>query len=463
MKLWKLATLCTVSLAIFSGCSTTSPKPKDEVVVDSTLPVIELTKNGVFVDMNAVAFEWKNITDGRVKGIYIYKKTIGKKDIKEGEEGSKDEYYDTLNSRFTTHYVDKQITPDTQYSYYFKTFSDTAESNPSKIITLNSLPVLQSVSWIHSIEGMPRSAKIIWRPHPNQKVKAYIIERKTLQGEEWQKLATIEGRLNAEYIDKGLKDNFVYKYRIRVVTFDNIISTPSEIVRVVTKALPNSVTGIVATKNLPKVIKLNWDKSENKDFYRYYVYRADEIDGTYELIAKLHNNRFTDEIDEDGKNYFYRVSIVDEDGLESEHEKVSIHGMTLTKPNAPAVVEAKLVGSKIELFWSQVDPRTKNYTVIKKSKQGWFDTVTSEITDIPNTSYTDTKITPNTTYFYQIYAVDENGIKSEPSIEIKIQTKELSVNNVSSKTSKADETTVAPAEDATKNTQETIIPVEDFN
>ncbi|MCD6433890.1 MAG: hypothetical protein J7L21_07595, partial [Sulfurimonas sp.] len=73
MKLWTLSTLCTVSLLIFSGCTATTPTPKKEAVVDSTLPIVELTQNGIFVDMNAVAFEWKSIKDPRVKGLYIYK------------------------------------------------------------------------------------------------------------------------------------------------------------------------------------------------------------------------------------------------------------------------------------------------------------------------------------------------------------------------------------------------------
>jgi len=234
-------------------------------------------------------------------------------------------------------------------------------------------------------------------------------------------------------------------------------------VKVVTKALPNPITGLVATKDLPKVIKLNWDKSTNKDFYRYYLYRADKLDGSYEIIAKLHNNLFTDDIKEDGKSYFYRVSCVDEDGLESEHEKVSIQGMTLSKPNAPAIVEAKLVGSKIELSWSQVDSRTKDYVIIKKAKKGWFDTVTSEIDSIPNTKYVDTEIEPDTTYVYQVYAVDKNGIKSEPSIKIKIQSKEIEAQGAVGAVKNNENVSTPIGDTKQEDTQETIIPVDDFN
>ncbi len=153
MKLWKLTTLSIVLLLILSAC-TASPKPKEKSKVDNTLPVVELTINGTFIDMNAIAFEWKSIEDERVNGVYIYKQATNDKD-------SKLSYYKTVNNRFATHFVDTDVKPDTAYTYCFKTFSKDVESKMSKVQVVNSLPVLQSVSWIQSIQNMPSSAKII--------------------------------------------------------------------------------------------------------------------------------------------------------------------------------------------------------------------------------------------------------------------------------------------------------------
>ena len=414
MKLWTLTTLSTALLLILSGCGAT-PTPKKEAVVDSTLPVIELTKTGTFADMKAIAFEWKTLQDSRVEGIYIYK-------MSPSEDGKKSEqaYYTTIENRFATHYVDNGVKPDSRYSYSFKTFSKDAESMPSKIVTVNSLPVLESVSWIHSVTGMPRSAKLIWRPHTNQKVKAYLIERKTLSDEKYEEVGRVHGRLNAEFIDKDLKDNYVYKYRVRVWTYDDIVSTPSEIVKVITKALPKKVTNIRTTTDLPKKVELYWSKSTEEDFALYHVYRAEESDGTYELIAKLHNNNHTDKIDIDGKKYFYRVSVVDIDGLESLHEE-SIVGKTLVRPATPSLVEAKLIDNSIEIVWSNSDKRTKSYVIRKKEKKGWFDATTEDITDLTSQRFVDSKIVAGATYFYKVYAVDANKILSEESIEVQVK------------------------------------------
>ena len=459
MKLSILTTLCAASLLLLSGCAEITPKPHDEVKVDKTLPVIALTKNGSITDMKTVAFEWKSISDPRVSGIYVYKRVP----LDEKNTKSQLEYYDTIDTRYSTHYVDRDVEPDKKYAYAFRVFTKDAQGVNSKVFVVNTLPVLQSVSWIHSINGLPRIAKIIWRPHVSERVSSYVIERKTFDEKEWHQIDELCGRLNAEYIDTGLKDNHVYLYRIRVKTYDGIVSTPSQIVKSVTKPLPLSVTEITATRNLPKEIKISWAPSKQKDFERYYLYRADNIDGSYELIAKLYNNHFTDKIDEDGKTYFYRVAVVDKDGLESEHDKSTVMGMTLAKPNAPAIVEAKLVGNTIELKWGESDPRTTSFIVVKKSKKGWFDEVTKEYKGIKKTLFIDKNIEPDTLYTYTVYSVDKNAIVSKPSIEVQIKTpeskeliaapeqKSVKEESAAVESSKSSETTVSPDSDLDLN------------
>jgi len=451
MKLQTLALFCAVSLLVFSGCGGILPKPSDETKIDKTLPIVKLTQNGVVEDMNSIAFEWNFITDERVKGIYIYKQ-------KNNLEGSELRHYKTIDNRFATHFLDRDVTPDTSYTYSFKTFSKNAESQMSEMKVLNSLPVLQSVVWIKSIENMPRAAKLIWRPHSNQKVKSYIIERRTLEEDSWEEIATIDGRHNAEYINMGLKDDYVYKYRVRVETFDNIVSTPSEIVQVVTKPLPNSVKYIVATTDLPRKIEINWEKSKAKDFARYHLYRSTSSTGSYELIAKLYNYTFVDVIEEDAQEYFYRVSVVEKNGLESIHDKISIQGITLMKPQTPSLLAATLVNNKIEINWKNKDSRVKKYSVVKKSKTGWFDAKEEEFVDIKGTNFSDPEIGPNITYYYRIYAIDAYGIKSNPSIEVQVTTP-VSVKDNSKKEEIIQDKPFNPV----NKEVEVIIPTQDFN
>lgn len=417
MKLSTLATFWTASLLLFSGCATT-PKPGEGTPVDKTLPVITFTQNSSIVDMRSVAFEWEPLKDPRVEAIAIYKSSAnnGSNELK---------YYKSVKNRFSTHYVDTDVEPDTRYKYAFKTMSESQESLPSEVLTLNTLPVLASVTWIHSVSGMPRTAKLLWRPHANQRVKSYIVERKTLESDNWDTHAEIEGRLNVEFVDEDLKDQYTYLYRVKVRTFDNIISTPSEIVKVITKPLPPEVSNLSASRDLAKKIELHWNKSNAKDFARYYVYRSEDPQNGYTLLAKLHNNHFTDEVGKDGVAYYYRVSVVDKDGLESKYQEQSVQGLTLIKPNPPAVFEAQFLGNKIALRWSKADERAQSFVVSKRTKVGFFEETKKDYPGIAGKKFIDSDIAPEQTYYYQVYAVDSNGILSKPSIEVEVKTPAL--------------------------------------
>ena len=422
MKLSILATLLSLSLIlILSGCGA-KPKPasQEEVVIDSTLPIIKLTTHGVKEGMKSVALEWENIKDKRVKGIYIYKVAL---DDNKTNSVNDDEYLDTIDNRFSTHYLDTDIKPNLRYSYYFKTYSTDAESVKSKTTVVKSKPILDSVSWIHATKDMPRSAKIIWRPHTNQLVNGYQVQRRALEENEFIVVANLDGRLRAEYIDNNLKDKHTYIYRLRAITYNKIISKPSEEVKATTKALPQDIKDINATDNQPKMITLTWKKSNIKDFLKYNVYRSKTLDGGYKLIAEISKNTYSDKIDEDGMGYFYRISTVDKDGLESNYGVNSAKGVTLIKPSIPAILEAKIVDGSIIIKWSKTDDRTQTYIVSKRYKKGMFDTIEEEFDGIKNTSFHDTKIDPQTIYYYKVYSVDKNNIRSNESIEIELETK----------------------------------------
>lgn len=457
MKLSIVTTLCTASLLILSGCVAPTVEPKEKVKIDATLPVVTLSKNGVISDMKTIAFEWKSIQDPRASAIYVYKQDLSDKE----EKALK--FYRGIGNRFQTHFLDDANEPNKRYKYAFKVASNNAEGELSRVYTVKTLPVLHSVAWIHAIAGLPRMAKIIWRPHESERVKSYIIERKSYDENEWSEIAKLDGRLNAEYIDEALKDNYVYLYRVRVETYDGVISTPSAVVKTVTKALPVSITQINATKDLPKKITITWQKSKMEDFYRYYLYRAKSNDGDYKLIAKLHNNTFTDRIKEDGEAYFYRVSVVDKDGLESEHDKNSAMGMTLEKPLAPIFFEAKLQSGVVKLTWKENDPRVKSYIIVRVAKDGWFKEDVQRYKNINENFFIDKNIKPEMKYSYTVYGLDNNSIVSKPSLNAVVSTPEADGIIDAPKDKQIEQSVKPKVEKKEPQTQEVLSPIQDLD
>ena len=78
-------------------------------------------------------------------------------------------------------------------------------------------------------------------------------------------------------------------------------------------------------------------------------------------------------------------------------------------------------------MWGRTDPRTRSYIIRRTQQKGWFDKTVEEYKNLTDKRFVDNHIVDNATYTYVIYAVDENGIVSKPSIEINLKTKESDI------------------------------------
>lgn len=399
----------SLALNIFTGCSKL-PTPEKVITVDPTLPAPSL--NGSLSDITSTAFEWKAMEDPRVSGYYVYRSS-------QSTEDKKLQRIATIDNRFATHFVDDHLVPNTQYQYRFssKGKGDT-ESPASETMSVTTLPMIAPVSFFQSIGNMPRSAKLLWRPHPNAKINTYIIDRLNVNDQKWSEIATVTGRLNAEFIDRDLKDGQIYYYRVRALTFDKLITQPSETAKVVTKPLPPEIKNIVSTNNLPKAISLSWEASPITDIDHYNIYRSSTSDGVYAYHVKLNDTKFTDTLKEDGAVFYYKVTAVDKDDLESPQSTPIVQGSSLVKPKTPISLDGKISPNGVDLTWTNTDPRTVSYTVIKTTKKSWIDRVTVEINSIADTKFHDGDINPNIEYLYEVVSVDKDGIRSLPTLPI---------------------------------------------
>lgn len=407
-KLMKITSSLALILLV-SGCSqsslTTPKKPK----VDETLEVVDSNSIRSISDINAIAFEWKKVDDSRVVGYNFYRANLEK-------DGTKLKLIDTIKNRYATHYVDTSVQPNTKYVYKISssTKSD-VESKTTNDYVISTLDIPDGISFIQAISNLPRQIKIVWRPHSNQRVAYYEIQRTSPQTSKWEKLEKVEGRLQAEFIDEDLKDNVVYNYRVIAYTFDDIATKPSEIVRAQTKALPDGINTLKASNDLPRKIKLTWQPSESSDVTRYNIYKSSNATGSFDLIKVVGAStlEYDDFINEDGKIFFYKVSSFDKDNLESNLNVNAVMGVTLSKVNKPIMTLAQIQGAKAILNWKPSDKRSVSYNVYKTIKNSMFDKKTIKITGINALRFEDKDIVRGVEYNYSVQAVDKFGIVSE--------------------------------------------------
>ncbi|BFU77044.1 fibronectin type III domain-containing protein [Arcobacter sp. 15-2] len=395
-------------IVLFSGCQqtiSTPAKPK----IDVTLPVIDASSMKNISDINAIALEWKKIDIAQAAGYYIIRADM--------QEDGKFKRVAKIDNKFVTHYLDKDLNANSKYGYKIALFTKRGfESRASDALIVSTLPNFESVSLIESISNLPRQIKILWRPHSNPRVAQYIIERTSPTKAKWEEIAVMKNRLDVEYIDDDLGDNQIFMYRIKAVTFDGIISNISAIASATTKSLPGQIKKLEATTTLPKKIQLAWGKSLTKDVIAYNIYRAASATGSYSKIytAPVSDNRFDDVISTDGKIYFYKITTVDKDNLESKIDEVTpVMGSTLAKPRMPQMTLAMIEGNKMILNWVSTDDRTVSYNIYKKSSESWTNSKEILIPNVAGIRFEDPDVVRGVEYEYRLQAIDKHGLLSE--------------------------------------------------
>jgi fibronectin type 3 domain-containing protein len=391
--------LCALIL-FFSACQ--NPTLPKKPVIDPNIPIVTSIKT--LPDITQIALEWAPIYDLNVEGYHIYRGNA------DNNNGTLDRAA-TIDDKYTAHFTDTKLESGTMYIYRISAFSkDKRESNPSQPIRVATKNLIEPVPYVQAMLGLPNRIKLIWRPHPSERVSAYVIERNDFSSTKWSYLATVEGRLSAEYIDGGLDSSKSYRYRIVAKTYDGILSAPSQVVDAQTKQLPPIVDNLKASRDLPRKIVLSWDASTYQDIAHYNIYRANFSNLFYTLLIKTKATNYEDAIKDDGAARYYYVTVTDKDGLESPRQSTPIVGATLEAPSAPSINVIKHDSSNVLLGWSDNSARAERYRIERTSKSG-----TLIYTNVMYNTFVDKDVTPGVEYSYIVYAIDANGLVSKPS------------------------------------------------
>ncbi len=322
MKITSLATL----IVLLSGCNNTfdnlvtPTKPK----VNDSIEIVDYNSIKSIPDMTNIGFEWQKVNDPKVIGYNFYRTELDK--------GSKElKLVKSIDNRFATHYVDKDLEPKTKYAYQISSrIEGGAESKTTDAYIVQTLPRIVPVDFFQALSNLPNRVKLLWKPHNDKRVGYYKIEKYNTLVNQWIHLSTIDNRLQVEYLDSGLDSNSSFKYRIKAFTFDHVEAAPSKVVIGKTKALPMGATNVRASNSDPKKITVSWDVSPTSDVVKYAIYRSGFKAFGYTKIKEVNTGTsiYVDNINEAGKSYYYKVIAIDKDGLESTSNIDSVQGIS---------------------------------------------------------------------------------------------------------------------------------------
>jgi fibronectin type 3 domain-containing protein len=181
--------------------------------------------------------------------------------------------------------------------------------------------------------------------------------------------------------------------------------------------VPAVPTGVAAEAWSSGSVYVTWDYALGATGYR--VYRADSPYGYYSEIDTTYGVSYTDTGLSPNTTYYYKVSAWNDYGASSQS---SSYGYATTqdpddgkgdesyKPAVPTGVTAQAHSpTSISVSWNYVSGASSYRVYRSNSSNGYY----SQLDTAYNTSYTDTGLSPNTTYYYKVSAWNDYGESSQ--------------------------------------------------
>ncbi|MEA1879764.1 MAG: hypothetical protein U9N11_03900 [Campylobacterota bacterium] len=215
MKKLTLSLLVATSI-IFSGCGAI----KGAIIYEKDRTLETITQVRALPMQTSVGFEWKKLEDSRIHGVNIYRGYPS-----QGSQGFK--RVGSVNNVYATHFVDNTAKQNTEYIYTFTTFSLGKESNHGALLNVKTRAAEAGVNFAQAIQVTPTVVKLLWRPHSNQSVNKYIVER-SMNNSQWTAIGEVEGQIAAEYVDTFIHSGNHYKYRVIAKRYDGALMQPSK-------------------------------------------------------------------------------------------------------------------------------------------------------------------------------------------------------------------------------------------
>ncbi|WP_128896698.1 fibronectin type III domain-containing protein [Longirhabdus pacifica] len=223
-------------------------------------------------------------------------------------------------------------------------------------------------------------------------------------------------------LDVNVENGKTYYYKLNVYKF---VSSTSEVV----SATPNSgeyelgTPVIYADPGNDKVV-LAWE--DLKEAAVYEIYRAEEVNGTYEFLTtnevyEGYPTYYSDNNVENGKTYYYKMVVYN--GTDSKESAVvsatlESHEVELGTP----VIYADPQDGKVILTWEDVEGATTYEIYRAEEVDGTYNMI--EVFGTYMTTLHDSNVENGKTYYYKMIAKNETDKKASEVIEVTLESQD---------------------------------------
>ncbi|MCD6167692.1 MAG: fibronectin type III domain-containing protein, partial [Caldisericia bacterium] len=361
-----------------------------------------------FADKKTIHLSWSH--DGNCDGFKIYKK----------------------GGMFIWSWTLIKTLNNTQFSYIFNvsdygtyTYKVVAynSSGDSPVAPVKTVYVLKPPSGLVATPLSPTSIRLTWNPVDSNASNVLIL--RSTNGTTFNVYKTLPATTTS-YIDTGLTPETTYWYRLWAKKDKNTSewSNTASATTPPAGSPPSSPTNLSAEAISCQQVDLSWDDNSS-DEDNFIVERKEE-GGSYSVIATLPANTtsYSDTTVSPETTYYYRVKAHNSWGDSGYSNVVNVTTPACgTPPSAPTNLAAEATSpTEVSLSWTDNSDNEDGFKIERKQEGGTF----SVIATLPpnTTTYTDTGLTPDTTYTYRVRAYNSFGY-SDYSNEAEVTTPSL--------------------------------------
>ncbi len=335
----------------------------------------------------------------------------------------------SITSQTTTAYQDTGLDENTSYYYRIYVWDKgglAARSNEEEGRTNQDEPpepvVLYSPNPISATQ-----IDLSWSQSEERDFSSYRLFRSPSSGVDstsWLAV-TIREKFQTTYQDTGLDGNKTYYYRLFVYDQGGNGRGSNEVSATTENSSPEAVILAEIAVLDSASLGLSWGKNEEDDFQSYQVYRSrySGVNLSSELIGEITDPSHTTLVDSglvDNREYWYRVYVFDQGGLSAGSNEES----GTTENSAPQQVSLSAPQDQQEnsltLSWTQNSNYDFSSYHLYRSLYPGVSSGSQLVGELPertSTTYQDTNLVSNTTYYYRVYVVD-TGDKASESNEV---------------------------------------------
>lgn len=218
--------------------------------------------------------------------------------------------------------------------------------------------------------------------------------------------AQVSDTPNTWFTDTHLTPNTTYYYKVAAYNGDDT-GPLSASVHATTALAPDSPQNLRAEAAGPTQVNTVWDAVDGAD--RYNVYRSTAPSGPYELVGLTAAPSFIDVGLTPNTVYYYLVTAV-AGNAEGAQSNVASAATDADIPIPTNVTATAVSPTQINTAWDAL-PNATVYMVYRSTTP---DGTYQYIGTTANPAYSDTGLTPNTTYYYKVTAI-AGGVEGNPS------------------------------------------------